>query len=186
MIDIAEMKWLNKPVWEKHEEHLSIHTAKDTDYWQRTHYGFQRDNAHAFVREIAGNFRVRARFHFAPTAQYDQCGLLIRENADCWFKCSTEYENESVSRLGSVFTNAGYSDWATQDISSSIKEMSYEVEFSNRDLIARYSLDGIGFKQMRIGHLQSQESVLQVGIYGCSPEGEGFTFDVIDLQIVKL
>jgi regulation of enolase protein 1 (concanavalin A-like superfamily) len=111
---------------------------------------------------------------------------LIRENADCRFKCSAEYENETVSRLGSVLTNAGYSDWATQDISSRIKEMSYEVEFSNRDLIARFSPGGADFKQMRIGHLQSHARILQVGIYGCSPVGEGFTFDVIDLQIVNL
>lgn len=35
-----------------------------------------------------------------------------------WFKASIEFEDKNLSRLGSVVTNNGYSDWATTDIST--------------------------------------------------------------------
>jgi uncharacterized protein len=180
-VDLSNMIWLNEPQWEYDGRVLTIHTAKETDFWQRTHYGFQRDNGHALLKEVTGPFHLRARFRFSPNAQYDQCGLLLREDENCWFKCSVEYEDERLSRLGSVLTNGGYSDWATQDISSAIREITYDVEFTHSDIVAQYSFDGVAFTQMRVGHLAARTNRLWVGLYGCSPVGDGFQFEVLDL-----
>ena len=38
-------------------------------------------------------------------------------------KASIEMHNIEYSRLGSVVTNLGYSDWATNDVPTSIKEI---------------------------------------------------------------
>ena len=114
---------------------------------------------------------------FAPTAQYDQCGLVVRADADCWFKCSVEFEDERWSRLGSVVTNGGWSDWATQDVSSEVRAMSYEVLGRHSDLLVRWSEDGCEFRQMRVAHLATP-APWQLGVYGCSPTGSGFRFEV--------
>src|ERR1700685_541384 len=129
MSDILnEMVWLHEPTWRIDSGSLIVRTHHDSDFWQRTHYGFRRDSGHALLKEVSGNVTIRGNFKFEPTAQYDQCGILIRVNEDNWFKCSIEYENENDSRLGSVLTRDGYSDWATQDISSKVKDIWYDVE----------------------------------------------------------
>jgi hypothetical protein len=176
------MRWLNEPRWGWEGDHLWVETQPGTDCWQRTHYGFSHDNAHALVCPVPATFRMCGRFRFEPNAQYDQCGLIVRADADCWFKCSVEFEAGSQSRLGSVVTNGGYSDWATQDISSETKEMSYEVLVKDRDIMASYSLDGADYRQMRIARLAS-EGPFVAGIYGCSPVGKGFRFEVSEFKI---
>ena len=183
--ELIHMHWLNEPEWGMEGEVLWVKTRKDTDYWQRTHYGFRRDNAHAFVQEVPGNFRLRARLRFYPTAQYDQCGLLLRADENCWFKCSVEYETPHESRLGSVLTNHGYSDWATQDIASEVNEMSYDIQVKDSDIIVQYSYDGAAYHQMRIAHLEHHQKPLLAGIYGCSPVGDGFRFEVQEFSIER-
>lgn len=176
------MHWLNEPRWGREPGGLWIQTAGGTDLWQRTHYGFRRDNAHALVGPVAGEFRLRACFRFAPTAQYDQCGLVVRVDADCWFKCSVEFENPEFSRLGSVVTNAGWSDWATQDVASDLRTMRYEVHAKDGDLVARWSADGREYRQLRVAHLMAPGPWV-AGFYGCSPTGPGFRFEVSELAL---
>jgi regulation of enolase protein 1 (concanavalin A-like superfamily) len=86
-----------------------------TDFWQRTHYGFQVDNGHFLYREMTGDFVPTARILFRPVHQYDQAGIMVRVSADCWLKCSVEFEPSGPNRLGAVVTNHGYSDWSTQN-----------------------------------------------------------------------
>src|SRR5574338_827020 len=89
---VERMTWLNEPEWGYETGALWVRTAVNTDYWQRTHYGFRHDNGHALVRPVPREFRMRARFRFDPNSQYDQCGLLVRADADCWFKSSVDFE----------------------------------------------------------------------------------------------
>ncbi len=178
------MEWLHEPPsWGQVKEYLWVLTDSDTDLWQRTHYGFIRDTAHMYMRPVSGDFTLSARFHFYPESQYDQCGLVVRRNDQCWFKCSTEYEDEHISRLGSVLTSYGHSDWATQDIDSQINDIWYSLEFHDGDLTVSFSYDGEIYHQMRICHLHSGTQRLSAGIYGCSPKGQGFRFEVSELSI---
>ena len=55
-------QWMNQPkhfVVEKNR--LIIETEPGTDLWQRTYYGFQNNNAPAFVQEIAGDFTFEVK-----------------------------------------------------------------------------------------------------------------------------
>jgi hypothetical protein len=105
---------------------------------------------------------------------YDQCGLMVRLDSQNWIKVSTEYENEQVSRLGSVVTNLGYSDWATQDIQSSHREMWYRISKRGSDFLLESSFDGLDWHQLRITHLHKAAEAYEIGVYACSPIGRDF------------
>jgi regulation of enolase protein 1 (concanavalin A-like superfamily) len=79
-----------------------------------------------------------------------------------------------MSRLGSVVTNLGYSDWATQDISSTINTVHYRLSRQGQDFRLEYAFAVGAWQQMRIAHLHTVGDALQVGIYACSPIGEDF------------
>jgi regulation of enolase protein 1 (concanavalin A-like superfamily) len=127
---------------------------------------------------------MTVRTEFYPQRQYDQCGLIARNNSENWIKASTEYENPHHSRLGSVVTNAGYSDWATIDIHSGTHVMWYRIQSERNDFLIEYSEDGQNWKQLRITHLLQPFKELQVGIYACSPMDSSFeaVFDEFSLK----
>jgi hypothetical protein len=175
--------WFHEPPHWQLTDVLNLTTTRDTDYWQRTHYGFQRDNGHFFATAVHGDFVLSARLTSEPNAQYDQCGLLVRANSESWVKCSAEYETATHSRLGSVVTNHGYSDWATQDIAGAVTELWYRLRREGDDVFIDWSEDGTDWRQMRVAHLHQCPAELLVGVYACSPTGLGFSCHVGDLRI---
>ena len=104
-------------------------------------------------QEHSENIFLYCKTHFESSERFDQCGVAMYLDSDNWFKASIEYENEKFQRLGSVVTNHGYSDWATTDIPSDIKEMWYRFSRRESDYCIECSTDGINFKQMRIFHM---------------------------------
>jgi regulation of enolase protein 1 (concanavalin A-like superfamily) len=117
---------------------------------------------------------MTAYVQFQPRAMYDQCGLVVRIDSQNWIKVSTEYENEHVSRLGSVVTNLGYSDWATQDVTSNPMAMWYRISKRGSDFLLENSFDGQTWLQMRITHLHKEAEHYDIGVYACSPIGKDF------------
>jgi regulation of enolase protein 1 (concanavalin A-like superfamily) len=176
--------WFNKPVFQMEHGAIAITCTSETDFWQRTHYGFSRDNGHALLTSLTDNFTLTVRTRFEYGSQYDQCGLLVRVDALNWVKLSAERENSTCHRLGSVVTNLGYSDWATTDINSDINEIWYRIECRGNDFILMSSRNGVDWSQLRIAHLHSRQRPLNAGIYACSPKEGGFTARFSDLSIV--
>src|SRR5438552_14345787 len=84
------------------ERCLRVEPAAATDFWQKTHYGFEADNGHFVFAEVTGDFVLSTRVRFQPVHQYDQAGLMVRVSAACWLKTSVEYELTGASRLGAV------------------------------------------------------------------------------------
>ncbi len=168
--------WFNQPAAVGFERGLAVTTRAGTDFWQRTHYGFRRDDGHFLRTSRSGDFALETRVEFDPRAKYDQCGLMVRVDGESWIKSSVEYEDTQLSRLGSVVTNLGFSDWATQDVSSSVRSMSHRISRSGSDFLIEWSTDGDEWRQMRIAHLHaaSAGSALTIGLYACSPVGGGF------------
>ncbi|MCX7708523.1 MAG: DUF1349 domain-containing protein [Clostridia bacterium] len=169
-----EFYWFNEPLQYHFEKGLIVQTQPNTDFWQRTHYGFRNDNGHCLLTKLKEDFSLTAHFEFQPKALYDQCGMMIRLDEENWIKASVEYENERISRLGSVVTNLGYSDWATTDISSEIKSMWYRVSKRKNDFLIENSTDGLTWAQMRIAHLHKEFTELSAGVYACSPLDSSF------------
>jgi len=179
--------WFNEPRFEVEENRLKIQSYPDTDFWQKTHYGFQRDNGHCLLTDVQGDFSMTVRTEFHPGMQYDQSGLIVRLNSDNWIKASVEYETANHSRLGSVVTNNGYSDWATIDVYKSIQTMWYRIQSRGNDFLIEYSYDGEQWKQLRITHLQSSFDKIALGVYSCSPMDSSFEalFDNFELSESK-
>jgi regulation of enolase protein 1 (concanavalin A-like superfamily) len=191
MIDFTQANWIFKPKkYDVTNEVVSITTQPNTDFWQRSYYGFRNDNAPSLLLESKDNFTFTVKASFCYQKQFDQCGIIIYLDSDNWFKASIEFENNQYSRLGSVVTNSGYSDWATVDIK--LPEcIWYRLNRRGPDFLIESSLDGIHFKQMRVFHLHklgdtttemgkmdpplSAEHNIRFGLYACSPQASSFT-----------
>ena len=198
MIDFNKSQWTNKPTkFALTENSISITTEPETDLWQRSYYGFRNDNAPCLQVDTDQNFTFTAKVCFDYKARFDQCGLVIYIDSDNWFKASIEYENGTISRLGSVVTNLGYSDWATTDIALP-NHIWYRLSRRGADFLIESSPDGDVFKQMRIFHLHKlgetteqmgktdpplpAQSLVNVGVYACSPLNSSFTAEFSKLK----
>lgn len=170
-MDLSKFNWIYPPKrFELTNGALTIHTDPDTDYWQRTYYGFRHDNAPAFIFSVPEQeFSFTVKTAWTPVKLFDQCGVVLYQDADNWFKASVEYESAAISKLGSVVTNLGYSDWATTDIDSNRNEMWYRLSRRGQDFCVENSLDGKNFKQMRIFHMHLPIEAVSIGVYACSP-----------------
>jgi len=183
-IKFTDFKWINPPdKFSLETDRLTLITDPETDFWQRTHYGFQNDNGHAFLMDKEGDFTFVVKTTYEAKNQYDQCGVLLYQDADNWVKASVEYENQHYARLGSVVTNLGYSDWASTDVSSEIQTMWYRLSRNGSDFCMENSLDGEIFQQMRIFHLHQPIQVVRVGVYACSPLESSFKAEFSDFKI---
>ena len=180
-----DLYWTHEPKQYTIDESLiTITTEPNTDLWQRTYYGFQNDNAPILqMKTSRKDFSFTVKTKFNSSALFDQCGIALYLNSDNWMKASIEYENDEFQRLGSVVTNNGYSDWATFDIPSSIKEMWYRLSRRGSDYYVEKSLDGIDFKQMRTFHLFHGSEEISFGIYAASPVDNSFTAQFSDITI---
>jgi regulation of enolase protein 1 (concanavalin A-like superfamily) len=199
-INLNAAEWIHPPSrFELSGSRVKLTTEPDTDLWQRTYYGFRNDNAPALLVESDDNFTFTVKVSFAYRERYDQCGVIVYIDGENWFKASIEYETAEFSRLGSVVTNFGYSDWATTDIPA-VNEIVYRLSRRGPDFLIESSLDGKEFRQMRIFHLHKlgetttemgklnpparPEQPVKFGVYACSPLDSSFTavFDEFALE----
>lgn len=183
--DIKDMKWIHEPKsYEITGDRIRIQTDPFTDFWQRTYYGFQNDNAPALLYETGEQyFSFTVRTDFESQHRFDQCGIAVYEDSENWCKASVEYENEQFQRLGSVVTNLGYSDWATTDISAEIKTVCYRLSRRESDFCIECSMDGQQYRQMRIFHLFKGTKNVHFGIYACSPEASSFSASFSEIEL---
>lgn len=57
-----------------------------TDFWQRTFYGFERDDGHALLAARSGDFTALLTFDADYEVLYDQAGLMLRAGPAAWIK----------------------------------------------------------------------------------------------------
>jgi regulation of enolase protein 1 (concanavalin A-like superfamily) len=163
---------------------LRVEPAAATDFWQRTHYGFQADNGHFLYTPLSGDFVLTVHVRFRPVHQYDQAGVLVRVSPSCWLKASVEYEPSGPSRLGAVVTNFGYSDWSTQGFAAGAGAVWLRVRREGDDYIVDASSDGQAWEQLRLAHLhEGRGAAVACGVYARSPRGAGFVAEFGDLAI---
>lgn len=183
----AKASWLHEPKrYRATDTEITIWTDPGTDFWQRTYYGFQNDNAPALLLPTEEQyFSFTVRTDFDSSARFDQCGVILYEDSENWFKASIEYENTEYQRLGSVVTNHGYSDWATTDIDASVKHMVYRLSRRQSDFCVETSLDGRVFRQMRIFHFCAGAGTVHFGVYACSPSQSSFAARFTEMRMTE-
>jgi len=188
------LRWWNPPPRaEAGGSRLLVATRAGTDFWQGTHYGFRVDNGHCLFCEVSGDFVMETTLRLDPVHQYDQAGLMVRLSEACWLKTSIEHEPEGPSRLGAVVTNAGWSDWSTQDWDPALRAVSLRIRREGADYIvdhARIAAPGAAraWSQIRMARLHEDDGTghaLQAGLYACSPKGEGFTAEFDYLEVMQ-
>ena len=179
--------WIREPRHTVMDDHkIEMITEPVTDLWQRTYYGFRNDNAPVLqMKTSEPYFSFVVKTEFESKHRFDQCGIVFYLDSDNWLKASIEFENEEFQRLGRVVTNHGYSDWATTDISASIKEMWYRLSRRESDYCMECSQDGVNFKQMRICHMWAGAEEISFGIYACSPEESSFKAVFTDMKMME-
>ncbi|RKF52812.1 hypothetical protein BCY92_07280 [Bacillus wiedmannii] len=183
------LKWFSPPKdWEvnRNKSKLIIKPDKETDFWQKTHYEFQVDNGHFLYYELNGDFRLITKVNSKPVNRYDQAGLMVRFSKDTWLKTSVEYIPDDNSKLGVVVTKNGYSDWSSQEFLEDLNSLYYRITKKGNNYYVDYSIDGVSWKQIRMTHLFEEKDYMKVGIYTCSPQGEGYEaeFEFIRIENV--
>lgn len=182
----GRLQWFNAPSrWciDRDASALVVEPDAQTDFWRKTHYGFEADNGHLLFATVEGDFVMTAKIGFYPVNQYDQAGLMVRLDENCWLKTSVEYELLEPAKLGAVVTNAGYSDWSVQDFDRTRREVWLRVARKGGDCMVDFSLEGVHWTPLRVAHLHGTNCVAQCGVYACSPKGAGFRAEFQRFQI---
>lgn len=184
---VENLKWIREPEsYFISEDKIEIITQPHTDLWQRTYYHFRNDSAPLLqmtTDEKYFSFIVKTAFD--SKHRFDQCGIVMYLDSENWLKGSIEYENEEYQHLGSVVTNNGYSDWATTVIDTSVKSMWYRFSRREDDYCIECSIDGVNYSQMRICHMHKGDSVINFGIYACSPEKSSFKATFTNMEMTE-
>lgn len=184
------MQWRNPPPHYALGPHgLEVTTAAQTDFWQRTHYGFQVDNGHHLCLPLTGDFTLSTKITSTPKHQYDQAGLLVWSSPECWLKTAIEFEPDQPSRLGAVVTNHGWSDWSTQDLAAEYGAAWFRIVRTRSDYTV-YAATGApesnlpkSWNQIRIAHLHQGAAPIYAGLYACSPQAAGFVATFAWLEV---
>lgn len=165
---------------------ITIVPDSNSDFWQRTHYGFRNNNGHCYWTDRSGDFVLKTHVKYQPQNQFDQAGLIVYFTEDYWVKCSVEHEPDAPYNLGSVVTNMGYSDWATQPFTKKVVDMEFMIKHVKQDFeIYCREFGTERWQQLRISRLELPvDTVFHVGIYACSPKQGGFeaVFESIEID----
>ncbi|HSV30418.1 MAG TPA: DUF1349 domain-containing protein [Atribacteraceae bacterium] len=187
-----QLQWFSPPRhWriEPQARHLIIEPDSKTDFWQKTHYGFQVDNGHFLFFQTAEEVTLTVTVTMNPHHQYDQAGAMVRFSPDCWIKTSVEYEQEGPSKLGAVVTNHGYSDWSTQDFQDFSLPLHFRITRQGNDyqiFCASGDLEN-SWTQLRITHLaHPPQAPVYFGLFACSPVERGLQARFSSLKIESI
>lgn len=184
------LRWMNEPSsWrvQTAPPSLLIAPGAGTDFWQRTHYGFRRDDGHFLYLELEGDFALRTHVRFHPAHQFDQAGLMVRSSAETWIKTAVEHELDGPPQLGAVVTNLGYSDWSQQDFAPGAGEVQLQIRRQGDDFLIGWAMPGSEtWRPLRTTHLHALgRQSLQCGLYACSPKGQGFWAEFKFLRVTQ-
>jgi uncharacterized protein len=171
------MEWLNEPsTWaltgdDLETGTLEVVTGLETDFWSVTHYGFTRDNGHAYLDRAEGDFVAQVKFSGEYTELYDQAGLMIRLDEKHWIKAGVELEAGQLY-LSAVVTRE-FSDWSVIPLETRPEAVYLRLERAGDAVRVDYALDGERFEMLRLAYFPPNAPV-DVGPMACSPKRAGF------------
>jgi regulation of enolase protein 1 (concanavalin A-like superfamily) len=182
-IDIFDMTWLNPPP-ESHVTggRLIVRSGLDTDFWQNTYYGFQRDSGHFLHRRRQGDFTAETSFVGDYQALYDQAGLMVRFDEKHWMKCGIEF-TDGARHFSTVVTN-GQSDWSAFRLPDDFTEISVRLTRMGDALFIQYGTDARpDWHMARLAYFPPEFAELSVGMMFCSPQRQGFEVEFRSFSI---
>lgn len=175
-------EWLNPPGrWSGDAGALEFETGERTDFWRETFYGFVRDDGHAWLAPVSGDFSLSATILGDYRELYDQAGLMLRLDERRWIKTGIEF-TDGLMHFSVVVTN-GVSDWSVIPLSQASPENPVFVRLTRHGDAVRVQFHlGDGSWQMaRLAPFAADDA--RAGVMACSPQRAGFRARFRDIAI---
>ncbi len=178
--DLKGFDWYNEP------ENVIFNGAKmiiaaktETDFWQSRGHGFKKDDGHFFYKTTDADFVMVACWSFDDVSGFKQCGVMVRNADDLWFKAAMMCQDIQNPEIGHCLTVAGNSDWASVMLPKTPEKLWYKIVRRKNDYLAYYSLNGTNYAKMRQFFMPGDN--VRVGAYISNPGKDGFQATLEDL-----
>ncbi|MCJ7770016.1 DUF1349 domain-containing protein, partial [Candidatus Bathyarchaeota archaeon] len=149
--------WTHAPqAWQTSSGWLIVTPALDTNFWAGV------DTGQFLYQTISGNFTVETRISTILTTNYQQAGLMIRQDENNWSKTTFEYSDGLAVKTG-VNRNGTATVGKSTSLPSGTGQVWLRVVRNGGTFIASYSLDGSTWIQ-HYSWSQSLQSTLMVGL----------------------
>lgn len=85
---IEQLTIMNVPEYYKiNDNHAFIVRSKaETDFWLKTHYGFEVMNGHVFYNEMMTDFQAEVQLRMNPNSKFDRSRSFVMISENCWLK----------------------------------------------------------------------------------------------------
>lgn len=183
--NLKGFEWYNEP--EKVlflDKEMRIQASPQTDFWQSRQHHFEKDNAHFFFKPCDGDFTCVLKWRVTKADLFDQCGIMVRLDAQNWFKAAYMPDSQPDLKICSSLTNSGSSDLAKGMIKEDVHEIWFKLIRRQDDFVSFYSLNGTDFVFLRQFYLQNIASKTDVGAYICSPKNNRFEAVLDEIEFV--
>jgi hypothetical protein len=171
-----EMTWLNEPPSVAQDgADLVVQTGRETDFWQRTSYGFSHDDGHFLGYPLAGDAAVEVAFETTFEGAFDQAGLMLRSGPELWIKTGVEL-SDGVLYAGAVVT-VGRSDWSVAPLppSAGNERLTFWASRRGDAVTIRYRVgDEADWRFLRLAYFPPEAEV-SAGPMCCSPTRAGLS-----------
>ena len=169
------------PHWDLTDSELSLTTGSETDFWQNTLYGFQKDDGHFLGLSVEGDFTAVVGFEADYDVLYDQAGLMMRADDQMWLKAGIEYSDD-VTNFSTVVTRHGRSDWSVIAVPNLTGIQRVRLTRVGGAVITHHLREEGGWQLMRLADFPAEAHVM-VGPMACSPKRAGLVVRFREFQI---
>lgn len=165
--------WHNEPPFhERRGDSLVVRTARETDYWNNTFYGFRHANGHFLATPVTGDFSFELIFSADYGRLYDQAGAMVRVDGNNWLKTGTEFTDGAL-HFSVVVTRDDQSDWSVMLLDGEVTApVTLRLTRHAEALRVQLREPGGNWRLVRLAYLAMPETV-EAGPMTCSPTGEG-------------
>ena len=181
---LTAMNWLNEPAdWEIKDNKLTMQVTAQSDYWNKSHYGFTVYDGPFLYTERSGEFEVVAKMSGVYKTRFDQVCLMLRIDENNYVKTGVEYV-DGVYNISTVHT-IDKSSWSVLGLKEKPKNVWMKAVRRLDALEIFYSIDGVNYTMTNTVYFPEFKTV-QVGMMAASPDGKGFTATFEDFKITHL
>jgi len=163
--------WVNPPLnAEISSEGFTVTAKANSDFWQKTSYGFIHTEGHALLNDFPQDSAIEISWVLNYNEQFDQAGLMVYHDDENWIKAGVEFA-DGAPQLGAVVTREK-SDWSVSPVSDWMnKEVFLRFSRSGDALTIRAKTDG-EWRLIRLAPLDPNLN-WKVGLFCASPTRAG-------------
>ena len=181
---LEKMNWFNEPTkWEIKGGSLIMDVPAKTDYWRISHYGFTVDDAPFYYAEYGGEFEAKLKVSANYKTRFDGAGMMIRLDHENYLKTGIEFVDGRYN-LSTVVVHTT-SDWSVIPLEKPIEYLWIKAIRRKDAIEIFYSFDDKEYTMMRNAWMAPNHPV-KIGMFGASPDGEGFKAEFSDFTVTHL